>query len=135
MLRLTPALLLALGIAGSALAQPRASERSTYEVSYQSVADDCAGQGMTLARGQVTLRQTGEQIELEVAGAGTLSGTRGAQGRFKAQGKGALRGDLESRLSVSGRADGQIQMIFIAEFYRGKKPVCTQSWSGQGRRK
>lgn len=134
MLRLSPALL-AVVIAGSAFAQPRASQRSSYDVSYQSVADDCAGQGMALERGQVTLRQTGEQVEIDVAGAGTLRGTRGAQGRFKAQGTGALRGDLESRLSVSGRADGQIQLIFIAEFYRGKKPVCTQSWSGQGRRR
>ncbi len=134
MLRLTLALL-AVGIAGSALAQPRAAERTTFEVTYQSVADDCAGQGMTLDRGQVTLRQNGEQVDIDVSGVGTLRGTRGAQGRFKAQGSGALRGDLESRLSVSGRADGQIQMIFIAEFYRGKKPVCTQSWSGQGRRK
>ena len=120
--------------AGPAHAQPRAD--ATYEVSYQKVADDCAGQGMTMERGQVTVRQQGDEVKVEIAGDGTLTGTHAANGRFKAQGNGAPRGDLASRLSVSGRASGaQIQLIFIAEFHRDKKPVCTQSWSGKGKRR
>ncbi|HTM19159.1 MAG TPA: hypothetical protein VL172_01580 [Kofleriaceae bacterium] len=123
--------LVVVAVGGVAHAQPRAG---SYEVSYQAVADDCAGQGMSLAKGTVSLSQPRDsQLEVDIAGAGKLSGTRNANGRFKAQGPGSPAGDLTVRLSVSGRAGADdIQLIFIAEFYRGKKPVCTQSWSGQG---
>jgi hypothetical protein len=133
---LRPTLILA-GIAvtaGLALAQPRGG--SSYDVTYQSVADDCSGQGMSMSKGLVTLSQTGDRVTVNLAGAGSLTGSKNANGRFKAQGAGAPAGELEARLSVSGRAGAdEIQLIFIAEFYRGKKPVCTQSWSGQGRRR
>jgi len=121
-------------VAGTALAAGGGS--ASYEVRYQQVADDCNGQGMTLEQGEVSVRQgAADDIEVALAGVGTLKGTRSANGRFKAQGVGSPRGDLTAHLSASGRAGDAIQMIFIAEFYRGKKPLCTQSWSGQGRRK
>ena len=67
-----------------------------------------------------------------------LSGTVSRGGKFQAEvkrGKTAISG-VDGRYSIAGRVDGTaIQFLFIAEYYRADKPLCTQSWTATGARK
>lgn len=69
-----------------------------------------------------------------------MVGKARAKGRLQAKakrGKTAIQGQA-GRFSVAGRISGKknekIEFMLIAEFFHGRKPVCTQSWNGEGTR-
>lgn len=113
------------------------SQSATFAVSYTEVANDCGDNAMTLRAGEVTLEQGAKDITVRVPGVPPMSGTQSARGKFKAQARGdSKRPGIKARYSASGKvAKGALQMVFIAEYYQGKRPLCTQSWSAQGTRK
>ena len=110
----------------------------TYDVTFEEVTNNCPSQSMSLDRGTVRIRaEAGKQVAVDIANAPTMKGTRGRGGKFKAEARGAaaLEG-ATGKYSVAGRAnEAEIQILFIVELYRGKKPLCTQSWSATGKRK
>ena len=130
----------ALVIAGSADRAAAQDGTATYAVTYLQVADDCEGKGMSFDKGDVVLASGKGKVTVTVPGVPPLEGTqtqKRANSRFKAQAAAPTsKPGISGRYSASGRVGkGKIQMVFIAEFYKGKKPLCTQSWSAQGNRK
>ncbi|HUH04956.1 MAG TPA: hypothetical protein VML75_23320 [Kofleriaceae bacterium] len=109
----------------------------TFTVTYEQVADDCDGDGLALAPGVIALQGTDAKLVVKIAGVVPLQGRRAADGKFKAQAQGpGAKPDLNGKYSVSGKTTrNSIEMVFIAQFYRGKRPLCTQSWSVSGTRK
>ena len=115
-----------------------AQGNGSYSVKYEQVADDCEGDGLTLGAGAaVAVSGANDKLVVTIAGVTPMRGRRAADGQFKAlsQGPGA-KPDLRGKYSVSGKTvRDSIEMVFIAQFYRGKRPLCTQSWTVSGARK
>jgi hypothetical protein len=133
-------------LAGAALlfasapdADAQGRDTTIFAVTYQQVANDCGDKGMTLKSGEVRLvRLGGKRIQIRIPGVEPMKGAQsGSRGKFSAQSQGkGVKPGLDAKYSARGKAaKGSIQMVFIAEFYQGKKPLCTQSWSARGARK
>ncbi|HWM84352.1 MAG TPA: hypothetical protein VNO33_00915 [Kofleriaceae bacterium] len=137
---LAGAAILSLGLAGGAAAQPQQAPRvaGKYSATFQEVANNCSGVGMSLRSATVELFQAGERsVQVTVPSVPIMRGVVSRAGKFKAEakrGKTAIDG-VDGRFSVAGRVDDKgIQLLFIAEYYRGKRPMCTQSWNASGPR-
>jgi hypothetical protein len=66
-----------------------------------------------------------------------MNGTAGKRGNFKARAKRGRTGvaGLEGKFSIAGNIKSRsIEFVFIAEYFKGKSPLCTQSWKGSGTR-
>jgi hypothetical protein len=129
--------------AGAAAAQSRGGEpvrvAGTYGATFSSVANNCDGVGMNIATANVELSQSaGRRISVTLPAVPIMSGVVNRTGKFKAsvkRGKTAIAG-VDGRFSVAGRvAKDTIQLLFIAEYFKGQKPLCTQSWNATGPRK
>ncbi|SRR6266545_1043672 len=136
-----PAALAILLLAGPpASAQPGQAPRvaGKYAATFQEVANNCSGMGMSLRTATIELSQSGERsIQVTVPGVPIMRGTISGAGKFKAdakRGKTAIEG-VDGRFSVAGHFDDKgIQFLFIAEYYRAARPLCTQSWNASGTR-
>ncbi len=137
---LAGALLAVVGLSGGASAQtpPPARVAGKYTASFQEVANNCSGIGMSLRSSTIELHQSGERnVQVTVPSVPIMRGVVSRAGKFKAEakrGKTAIQG-VDGRFSIAGRVDDKgIQFLFIAEYYRGNRPMCTQSWNASGPR-
>lgn len=120
----------------AAQAQPMPRVAGKYAATFQSVASNCSGVGMNLSTATVELLQAREgEFQVTLPSVPIMRGVVSRAGKFKAEakrGKTAFAG-VDGRFSVAGRVDDKgIQFLFIAEYYRGDKPMCTQSWNASG---
>jgi hypothetical protein len=137
---LAGALLAVVVLSGGASAQtpPPARVAGKYAASFQEVANNCSGIGMSLRASTIELHQSGERnVQVTVPSVPIMRGVVSRAGKFKAEakrGKTAIEG-VDGRFSIAGRVDDKgIQFLFIAEYYRGNRPMCTQSWNASGPR-
>lgn len=113
----------------------------SYAVTFEEVSNNCgvAGIGMNLGSAKVAVSQPhgGHAVQVTIPSVPIMSGTASKGGKFRAvarRGKTAIQG-VDGRFSVAGRVDRKgMRVLFIAEYYRGKKPLCTQSWNASGPR-
>jgi hypothetical protein len=120
----------------AAQARPVPRMAGKYAATFREVANNCSDMGMSLRTATVELSQTRERdVQVSVPAVPLMRGVVSRAGKFKAEarrGKTAIQG-IDGRFSVAGRVDDKgIQFLFIAEYYRGKNPVCTQSWNASG---
>jgi hypothetical protein len=134
-------LVVLLGVPAGALhAQKKAEGKvaGTYQVKFEEVSSNCQDTGMSLDRTQLEVTQPGaRRVAVSLPMVPLMKGVVGRGGKFKAEakkGKTAIQG-VEGRFSIAGRAEGgKIQVLLIAEYFQGDKPLCTQSWNGSGTR-
>ncbi len=117
---------------------PPARVAGKYTASFQEVANNCSGMGMSLRTSSIELSQSGERnVQVTVPSVPIMRGVVSRAGKFKAEakrGKTAIQG-VDGRFSIAGRVDDKgIQFLFIAEYFRGNRPMCTQSWNASGPR-
>jgi len=137
---LTVVLAASLGGAARAQAPAQSAPRvaGTYAATFQEVANNCSGIGMSLRQAPVELSQGKDRdVQVSVPSVPIMRGVVTSAGKFKAEakrGKTATQG-VDGRFSIAGRVDDKgIQFLFIAEYYRGSAPLCTQSWNATGGR-
>lgn len=143
-LTLTTAIALVLGlVAGGApvaIADDEADIGGVYDVTYEEVTNNCSGVGMALSRSALTIDQKkgSSALTVTIPMVPDMTGSLGKNGKFKAsskRGRSAVQG-LDGKHAVGGRVDnGLIQVVFIAEYFKGNKPFCTQSWNVSGLKK
>lgn len=109
-----------------------------YAAKFDRVANNCARAGMSIASATVEVTQPKERsVTVTIPSVPIMSGSVSRAGKFRAvakRGKTAIQG-VDGRFSVAGRVEkGAIQFLFIAEYFEGDKPLCTQSWNGTGPR-
>jgi hypothetical protein len=127
----------ALGLLAPAAAQPRDTPvAGAYQVKFDPVANNCSGVGMSLTSARIELAQPrGRSVSVTIPSVPIMSGTASSGGKFRAsvkRGKTAIEG-VDGRFSVAGRVEkGTVQFLFIAEYFRGARPLCTQSWNASG---
>lgn len=130
----------------AALAAPAAADKvepnvaGTYEVKYEDVANNCtaANTGISLARGTLKIDKKGKNITVDVQRFDVMSGTAAKGGKLRATSKIGMSpiDGTTAKASVAGRVeDTLIQLVFVVEYYVGKKPLCTQSWNVSGVKK
>jgi len=110
----------------------------TYEVKYDEVTR-CEDVGLTMTRGALTIEQKKNKVIVGIEGVPRMSGTILPQSnKLKAQsdrGPSTI-GGLDGQYSISGRVDaGVLDLVFVIEYYRDKKPYCSQSWNVAGVKK
>jgi hypothetical protein len=112
----------------------------SYDVRFEEIANNCTDTGMQLRTGSFTLTQKrGRELEVSFSLTPIMYGKVNEDGKFRAEAKKggtAIRG-VDGQFSVAGRvnvSDRAIQLVFIAEYYRGNTPLCTQSWNASGAR-
>ena len=110
-----------------------------YQVKFEEVQNSCNGTGMSLHKAEIEIfRGKRKRIDVTVPMVPIMKGVASKGGKFKAKAKRgatAIKG-VDGKFSVSGRVnDGVIQMVFIAEYFKGKQPLCTQSWNASGVKK
>lgn len=118
--------------------QPAPRVAGKYSASFAEVSNNCSGVGMSLRDTTVELSQSGDRtVQVTVPSVPIMKGVVNRGGKFKAEarrGKTAIEG-VDGRFSVAGRVDDKgIQLLFIAEYFRGARPMCTQSWNASGPR-
>lgn len=130
----------AVALAFMALARPAAAEggeiAGSYRIGFTQAADNCDDEALTLERSRLTIEsQDGEGIAVKLPDVAAMRGKERANGQFRAE----ARSDdspidgTEAHYSVAGRVnEGEMRIVFIAEYYRDDKPLCTQSWGGEG---
>lgn len=119
--------------AGPAVAGPEIA--GTYEVKYEEVANNCNQTGLAFTRGEVKLTVKKGTLTIDIARMPIMSGKVSKGPRLRAQsklGKTSIQG-LDGKFTAAGRVkDGVIQLVVVAEYYLGRRPLCTQSWNASG---
>ena len=127
---------------GAASAQPKGAEpvrvAGSYKVTFSSVANNCDGVGMNISSAEVQLHESaGRKLSVTIPAVPIMKGAVNRAGKFKTsvkRGKTAIQG-VDGRFSAAGRvAKDNLQLLFIAEYFKGDKPLCTQSWNASGPR-
>jgi hypothetical protein len=110
-----------------------------YRVKFEEVQNSCSSTGMTLDKSTVEITAgKRKRIDVTIPMVPLMKGVASKGGKFKAKarlGATAIQG-VKGKFSASGRvSDDVIQMVFIAEYFRGDNPLCTQSWNASGVKK
>jgi hypothetical protein len=135
----------ALAVLGTSSAEAKADKADkaaavlgTYEVRYEEVSTNCSTTLISLARGQLEVTKKGKQIVVDISRFPVMYGSPGKGGKLRASSKiasSSIEG-IDTKVSVAGRVDeGLIQLVFVAEYYVNKKPMCSQTWNVSGKRK
>jgi hypothetical protein len=116
--------------------RPEVPVAGRYQARFAKVSDNCKDTGMSLGTTTVELREPKSgKIEVTIAMVPDMAGMVSRGGKFKAEAKKGRTGiaGVDGRFSIAGRVEaGEIQFLFIAEYYKGDKPLCTQSWNAKG---
>jgi hypothetical protein len=138
--------LLAAALVAGALAGPSTSASAqnkdgaavagTYRTKFEQVANSCSGTGMNIASAVVDVSPSkGRNLSVTIPSVPLMRGVASRGGKFRAsvkRGKTAIEG-VDGRFSVAGRVEkGTIQFLFVAEYFRGTRPLCSQSWNASG---
>ncbi len=119
-----------------AAAQTKANRSTEYAVTFDKVVDNCDGKGLTLFKSSITVSQTADALSITVPDVPTLKGVVGRRGKLRANAKGTKAPATKANYEINGRVTGsRIQAVFMVEYFKGKKPLCTQSWSVAGNSK
>ncbi len=108
-----------------------------YDATFEQVTSNCEGARLNLDKGVVAVTKRDRGIAVDIAKVPTLSGNVAKGGRLKASSKvGKTSIGVDGKFSIAGMIDddGTLDAVFVAEFFDGGKPLCTQSWSVAGTR-
>ncbi len=125
-------------VSGATSLQADARKGHTYKVKFTQVANTCEGIGISLNKADFKISPVGKSksLAVEIPMIPVMKGRAGKKGKFSARakkGKTAIEG-LDGKFSVSGTVSdkGVIKLMFFAEYFKGKTPMCTTSWNGKG---
>lgn len=120
---------LCLATGGTVMAQ----EAGSYAATFTKVVDNC-DKGLELSKASLTITRSAKTIEVRIDTLPTFKGKAGKRGKLRAEAKGTADG-LNARYGLNGRvSDRSLQAVFVAEYFKGTTPVCTQSFRVIGTR-
>ncbi len=120
--------LLCLAVASPASAQ----EAGSFKAKFTKVVDNCES-GLDLSKASLSISKTDRNISVLIDSLPPLTGKAGKRGKLRAEAKGKGNG-MDARYGLNGRvSDGALQAVFVAEYFKGETPVCTQSFRVVGK--
>lgn len=119
----------------SAWAQENVSGR--FSVSFEKVVNNCPVSNLELGGGSLTITTKGKVVEVKQAKIPLMSGPVGRRGKIRVDAQGPINPEgVHARFGLNGRiSDNKLKGVFVAEYFKGEKPQCTQSWTVTGSRK
>ena len=121
------------------LSSPALAQNKSFNVAFSPVSNNCKAAGASLSKQTVAVDRRGKGIlTLTVAELPVLRGKLRRGGKFRAKTRKApsKTPGVTARYSAGGSVDKkEIRFLFIAEYYKAGKPLCTQSWSAAGKAK
>jgi hypothetical protein len=109
----------------------------TYDVRYEEVSSSCEETAIVMNRGTLEIVKRKAQLTVDIPRFPLMTGTPQRGGKVRAASKLAPSSidGVDGKFSVAGRVDeGLISLVFIAEYYVGKKPLCSQTWNVSGQK-
>jgi hypothetical protein len=109
----------------------------TYDVRYEEVSSSCDETAIVMTRGTLEIGKRKAQLTVDISRFPLMTGTPQRGGKVRASSKLAPSSidGVDGKFSVAGRVDeGLISLVFIAEYYVGKKPLCSQTWNVSGQK-
>lgn len=108
----------------------------SFESEFEVVADNCEGKGLTLDKSEVVVAESGKRLTVKISDLPTLVGRTGRKGKLRAEiDAPAKAAGLKARYGLNARISGdKLQGVFVAEYFRTEKPLCTKSFSISGTR-
>jgi hypothetical protein len=139
-MRLLPTLLLPILVAalsaspGAVQAQRAANPAGNYATTFEVVVDNCDGAGSKLDKATVTISQAGPVLTVKIPSLPDMKGKPGKSGKLRAEAKTVANTlSVRSKFAFNGKVSGSaLQAVLVAEYFKGDKPQCTQSWSVVG---
>jgi hypothetical protein len=106
----------------------------SFASSFEMVVDNCKGAGATLEKATIEVTQNGNVLSISIPTLPQMKGKLGKRGKLRAEASASSDG-VRGQYSLNGRVTGKrLQAVLVAEFFKGDKPQCTQSWSVTGKR-
>jgi len=110
-----------------------AEDVERYDASFKKVVDNC-DEGLALENASLVVTEADQRISVQIAELPALRGKAGKRGKLRADAKGTSK-SLNVRYGLNGRiSDDTLQAVFVIEYFKGKTPVCTQSYRVNGKR-
>lgn len=139
-MRLLPTLLLPILAAafsaspGLAQAQRAKTPAGIFASTFEVVVDNCNGAGSTLDKAAVTVAQAGPVLTVKIPSLPDMKGKSGKSGKVRAEARTIANTlSVRSKFAFNGKVEGKsLQAVLVAEYFKGDKPQCTQSWSVVG---
>lgn len=114
----------------------------TYDVKYETTANNCPNEYLKFARGDLKIEVKGNQMTVAIERVPLMTGAPNKVGKITAksrpQGGHTAVAGMDGVFSVAGRVqNGLLSLVFVGEYQTEKdhKPLCTQSWNITGVRK
>ena len=124
---------LAAGIGVNAAAA-QSSGTQSFAATFEEVSNSCRDRRLPLKSATIILTVRVDDLDVSIPGLPLMSGTM-RRGKLRVAATRKESG-VESRFSAVGRAgERQVQLVLVAEYYRGAEPECAQSWNVVGTRK
>lgn len=110
---------------------------SEYAVEFSKVVDNCGGKGLKLESATLKVSQAGDTLTISIPNIPKLEGKVGRLGKLRANSQNiAMDKGMSSRFGINGRVTGNsLRGVFMAEYFKGNKALCTQSFSVKGKSK
>jgi hypothetical protein len=139
-MRIYPALLIPL-LAAALSASPTAvhaqseARGGNFASTFEMVVDNCKGEGATLDKATVAITQAGPVLTIKIPGFPDLKGEPGKRGKLRAKANGEANDKgIRGKYGFNGRIRSKmLRAVLVAEFFNGDKPLCTQTWSVEGK--
>jgi hypothetical protein len=114
----------------------------TYDVKYETTANNCPTEYLKFARGDLKIEVKGNSMSIGIERVPMMTGLPSKVGKITAksrpQGGHTAVAGMDGVFSVAGRVqNGLLSLVFVGEYQTEKdhKPLCTQSWNITGVRK
>lgn len=139
-MRILPALLIPL-LAAALCTSPAAlhaqsdARGGNFASTFEIVVDNCKGEGAKLDKATIAITQAGAVLTIKIPGLQDLKGEPGKRGKLRAKASGEADGKgIRGKYGFNGRIRSKkLRAVLVAEFFKGDKPICTQTWSVEGK--
>jgi hypothetical protein len=117
---------------------PGGQEQGTYQVTFQEISNSCTDVGLELKQSALTVTRRGMTVEVSAPEIPAMTGKARKGGKFRVavqKSRTSISG-VQGSFSAAGQVDNKsVQLVLVAEYFRGDKALCTQSWDVSGARR
>jgi hypothetical protein len=105
-----------------------------FTTTFEIVVDNCKDVGATLGSSPVAVTQVGPVLTVKILSLPDLKGVPGKRGKLRAAAAGEANDKgVRGKYGFNGRIRSKkLSAVLVAEFFKGDKPLCTQTWSVVG---
>ncbi len=111
------------------------SRGGNFTSAFELIVDNCKDKGASLDNATIAVTQAGRVLRIKIPTLPDFTGAPGKRGKLRASAKSDANAEgLRGKFGFNGRIRSKkLRAVLVAEFFDGDKPLCTQTWSVQGK--